>query len=361
MMKHLVYVGTYTQTTPGAAHRREGIFVYGMDALEGGLTLLSAAESGPNPSFLAFHPKRPFLYAVNELAEGGVSAFAINQASGELTRLNHQPTHGSAPCHLTCDPTGKWLLVANYGSGNLTVLPILPDGQIAPPTDLIQHRSLDEGARDAHAHSVTFDPGERFVLAADLGIDRILVYTLDGKSGRLLPNHPPGVKATYGAGPRHLAFHPNARVLYAANELNSTVTAYRWDGEKGLFAPIQTLSTLPKDFAGVNSVADIHLNAAGKFLYVSNRGHDSLAIFAADEQAGTLEPMGHISSGGQCPRNFALDPSGLFLLAANQNSNNLVIFRIQADTGQLTPTAQSVSIPQPVCVKIIELSSLKEE
>jgi 6-phosphogluconolactonase len=253
------------------------------------------------------------------------------------------------------------LLVANYGSGNLTVLPILPDGQIAPPTDLIQHRSLDEGARDAHAHSVTFDPGERFVLAADLGIDRILVYTLDGKSGRLLPNQPPGVKATHGAGPRHLAFHPDARVLYAANELNSTVTAYSWDGEKGLLAPIQTLSTLPKDFAGVNSVADIHLNAAGKFLYVSNRGHDSLAIFAADEQAGTLEPMGHISSGGQCPRNFALDPSGLFLLAANQNSNNLVIFRIQADTGQLTPTAQSVSIPQPVCVKIIELSSLKEE
>lgn len=353
-MKRLVYIGTYTQSQPDQSHRAQGIFVYRMDPLEGTLTFLSAVESGANPSFLALHPSRRFLYSVNELSEGAVSAFAIHDGVGQLTPLNRQPTFGSAPCYLTCDPDGKWLLVANYGSGSLTVLPILPDGRIAPPTDLVQHRDLDEGAT-AHAHSVIFDPGGRFVLAADLGLDRILVYTLDGERGRLLPNDPPGIETWRGAGPRHLAFHPNAPCLYVANELDSTVTAYGWDGEKGLLSSIQTLSTLPKNFTETNSVADIHIDPPGKFLYVSNRGHDSLAIFAIDDRCGALNPLGHTSSGGQCPRNFALDPYGQFLLVANQNSDTLVVFRVNPATGQLSPTGEVLSIPSPVCVKIVDL------
>jgi 6-phosphogluconolactonase len=352
-MPDTVYIGTYTKDDSQAEHRAQGIFACRVSA-DGQLSLLSAAVCGPNPSFLARHPSLPVLYCVNETVDGGVSAFAVDPQTGGLNLLNRQPTGGADPCHLSLDPSGSWLMAANYNSGSLTILPVLPDGRLGPGSDYVEHAGAlgpnPQRQDAAHAHMLQFDPGGRFVLASDLGLDRLYVYRLEGESGRLRPHTPAWVAMPPGSGPRHFVFHPNRRFLYVANELGSTVTACTWDGVQGLLKPFLSRSTLPAGFTGQNDVADIHLDPAGRFLYVSNRGHDSLAIFSVDGQDGSLVARGHALTGGRTPRNFAIDPAGKFVLAANQDSDTVVTLRIDPQSGQLAPAGFEAAIPRPICI-----------
>lgn len=351
-MSHTVYIGTYTQTNPDQSARTEGIYIYQLDSLRGRLQPSGALDGGGNPSFLAMHSNERFLYAANELKESMVSAFAIAPFGGGLKKINQQPTHGQDACYVTVSPSGRWLLAANYSSGSLSVFPILADGSLREMVDLVQHTGSGPNPRRqgaAHAHSVRFDPSGRFVVAADLGIDRILVYQLDKDTGKLTPYDPDGIATRPGAGPRHMVFRANGRTLYVANELDNTVAAYTWDAFAGKLTPGEVLPTLPADFHGESTVADIHLSPTGSFLYVSNRGHDSLACYQVDGPSGALTPAGIYPSGGKTPRNFAISPDGRFLLSANQDSNNLVVYAIAVD-GSLTPTGTEVTIPSPVCV-----------
>ena len=352
-MPDLIHIGSYTKDETQSEHRAQGIFTCRVSA-EGQLTLLSAAACGPNPSFLVRHPRMPVLYCVNETPDGGVSALAVDPHTGELSLLNRQATGGDDPCHLSLDPSGRWLMVTNYTSGSLTVLPVLPDGRLGPRSDFTEHSGPlgpdSKRQERAHAHMIQFDPGGRFVLASDLGLDRVYIYRLDSESGRLMAHSPAWATLTPGSGPRHFIFHPNRRFVYVANELASTVTACTWDGERGLLHPVHSQSTLPDSFAGLNEVADIHLDPAGRYLYGSNRGHDSLAIFLVDEQDGSLTARGHASTGGHTPRNFAIDPTGSFILAANQDSDTVVTLRIDPHSGQLTPAGFVAAIPRPICI-----------
>jgi 6-phosphogluconolactonase len=356
-MNATVYVGTYTQTGRGQPHRPEGIYQYRFDPADGTLSLTGAAKDTLNPSFLAVHPTRRYLFAVNELGQGMVSAFGIAASSGELSFINSQPTNGAAPCYVNCDPTGRWLMIANYSSGSIAVYPIAEDGSLAEMSDFIQHEGqLGPNQRrqeHAHAHSIRFDPTGRFVLAADLGLDEVRLYRLDGKTGKLMPNDPPAVRVSPGAGPRHVDFNHHGHFVYIANELDSTVTACTWDSQHGVIDPIQTVSTLPTGFTGENTVADIHLTPNGAFLYVSNRGHHSLAAYTVNRHTGMLYPAGFYATHGEVPRNFAIDPSGAFILAANQDSNNLVVLRIDPAQGSLEKIGQDVPVPSPVCVQFL--------
>ena len=352
-MPRFVFIGSYTKDDGQTEHRPEGIYTCQVSN-EGQLSLLSSTPSGENPSFLVQHLTRPYLYAVNEMEADRASAFAFDPQSGTLTLLNSQPTGGVGPCQASLDPAGNWLMAANYNSGSLTIFPILPDGRLGPASDYVEHQGVPgpdlDRQESAHAHMLKFDPTGRFVLATDLGLDRIFIYRLDGEYGRLESHTPAEVVMPPASGPRHFVFHPNGRFLYLANELDSSVTACAWDGEAGLLRPFQKLPTLPGRYEGINDVADIHLHPSGRFLYVSNRGHDSLAIFSVDERSGLLGSLGHEPSGGLTPRGFAVDPLGQFILVANQHSGNLVTLRIDTQSGQLFPTNYMISIPQPVNV-----------
>lgn len=350
-----VYVGTYTPPTG----RAEGITVYRFDPASGALSPVSTVPN-PSPSFFAVDPARRFLYAVNEVedeggtVQGGVSAFARDRATGGLTLLNNQSSHGTSPCHLTVDPTGKWLIVANYGSGNATVYPIGVDGTLGAATDNVQHVGSGPHPRQQgpHCHAAVFDPAGQRVALVDLGIDLTLFYRLDTTAGKLLPNGTAAV-APPGAGPRHIAFAADGRFAYVNNEIGSSVTAYAYDAAHGSFTALQTLSTLPDGFTDQNSTAEIAIHPNGRFLYVSNRGHDSIAIFAVDTGNGTLRALGHVSTQGKTPRSFAIDPSGTYLYAANQNSDTVVQFHIDAGTGHLTATGQVAQTPTPVCILFV--------
>ena len=351
-----VYVGTYT------GRGSKGIYAFEFNLQTGEASQPRLVAETPNPSFLAIHPSLRFLYAVNEIwggnKEGTVSAFVI-QPDGGLQFLNQQPSKGVGPCHLTVDKTGKFVLVANYGSGSVAVLPILPDGRLGEATCAIQHegKSVNPQRQEGpHAHSVNLDPANKFAIVADLGIDKLLVYQFDAAKGTLKPNDPPFVATAPGAGPRHVAFHPNGKFVYAINELNSTVTAYRYDAVKGTLTEIQTVSTLPQGFTGTNTTAEVQVHPSGRFLYGSNRGHDSIAIFAIDGE-GKLTFVGHQPTQGKTPRNFGIDSTGTYLLAANQDSDNLVVFRIDPQTGKLEPTGLTLEIPTPVCVKFLPLNA----
>jgi 6-phosphogluconolactonase len=358
--RQLVYVGTYTQTGDGQPNRSESVYIYEFDSDSGKLDLRNVIHDVVNPSYLTISQDRRHLFAVNELAEfagipgGGVSAFSLNPES--VSFINAQPTHGSYPCYITLDSTEKWALIANYGGGNIIVLPISDDGSLGAATAVIQNHG-DKGPHPQqdtpHAHCVTFDPDQRYAFVADLGLDQILIFRFDSTNGQLLPHTVPSIATEPGAGPRHLEFHPNGRYLYVSNELNSTVGVYDYDPVQGMLKHKQTISTVPHDFVGTNSVADIHITRAGLFLYVSNRGHDSIAVFAVDPNQGTLTLIETDSSGGKTPRNFALDLNDNFLLVANQNSHNLVIFQMDKSSGHLTETSHTLSIPSPVCVKIV--------
>jgi 6-phosphogluconolactonase len=357
-MKHFTYIGTYTQLGRGQGHRPEGIYRFLFNEADGSLILAGATSDILNPSFLAVHPSFRYLYAANELGEGKVSAFAIQPEDGALALLNSQPTGGAHPCYLSCDPGGRYLMTANYSSGSLAIYPILENGSLGACSGKVQHTGRlgpnHNRQERPHAHSIRCDPSGRFVLAADLGLDQVLVYRIDAQ-GALIPNDPPCGEMPPGSGPRHFEFSSDGRFVYLAGELDSTVTACAWDDQAGKISPFQTLSTLPPDFRGESTVADIHRTPGGSHLYVSNRGHDSLAIFAMDQSTGRLEAQGHAATGGRTPRNFAIDPEGRYLYAANQDSDNIVAFTIDPASGDLTPTGLVIAVGRPVCVLFVDV------
>jgi 6-phosphogluconolactonase len=353
MPANLVYVGTYT-----ASGRSEGIYVFGRDASSGRLEPRHTVRDVVNPSFLAFDPHERFLFAVNETqeyegkAQGAVSSFAIDPSSGDLTFLSKQATGGGDPCHLCTDSTGRYLLVANHEHGNVAVLPIGSDGRLGPLSDLRQHEGSGPGPtqQGPHAHFVTTDPTGRFVMVVDKGIDKVMVYRLDTAAGKLVPNDPPYGRLHPGAAPRHIAFHPNGRFAYVNGEADMTITAFVYDGARGAFEELHYLPTLPEGASGRYSTAQIVVEPSGRYVYVSNRGHDTIAMFAIDQTNGRLSAIGHEPTGGRTPRNFNVDPSGTFLYAANQNSDTVVPFRIDRSSGRLTQTGETVEVGSPVCL-----------
>ena len=341
------YVGTYTDG------ESEGIYRCRMDLRTGALETLSATGGVANPSFLAIDPSHTRLYSVGETMDfdgangGGVYAYAIDPEDGTLQALNARPTHGGAPCYVSVTPDGRYVLVANYVGGNVASYPIEADGSLGTAADIEQHEgsSIHPRQEAPHAHFISPDPDGRHALAVDLGIDRVVIYQLS--EGDLVPAGYGSL--TPGAGPRHLAFHPRADRVYVINELDSTVTAFSY--ADGVLEPLQTVSTLPEDFDGENYCADIHVSADGRFLYGSNRGHDSIVVFALDRESAGLAPIQHVSTGGSWPRNFAIDPTGRFLLAANQRSGNIVVFAVDRRTGRLAPTGHELAVPSPVCIR----------
>ena len=289
---------------------------------------------------------------------GSVSAFAIDTKTGGLAALNQTSSRGAGPCHVSVDKTGKCVLVANYGGGSFAAIPLKADGSLLEAVAFIQDSGSGPNAKrqdKAHAHSINVSPDNRFAVAADLGLDKVFMYRLDPEKATLEANAPAYTAVSPGAGPRHFAFHPDGRHAYVINELNSTVTAFDYDAAKGALKELQSIGTLPKDFAGNSTTAEVQVHPNGKFLYGSNRGHDSIAVFAIDAKKGTLKLVEHVSTQGKVPRNFGIDPAGQFLLAANQNTNNVVVFRIDAKSGRLTPTGQSVEVGAPVCVKFVKI------
>lgn len=354
-----IFVGTYTDYE---GSQSKGIYAYQMDSNSGQLKFESVIKGVANPSFLEIHPQQNLLYAVNEVEsfngqpEGGVSAFSINPTSGELTLLNKQFSYGTDPCYISIEKTGKFALVANYTSGSVAILPIQPDGRLGASTDVVQHSGSSihpERQTSPHAHCILPDPTNRFAIAVDLGIDKLLIYRMDLEDGKL--HLQAEVKVHAGAGPRHLTFHRNRHTAYLINELDSTIVAYRYHSETGIFEELQSLSALPRDFNGENLCADIHVSPNGKYLYASNRGHDSIVCFQIDQSSGGLSYINHTSTEGELPRNFAIDPSGTFLLVANQKTNNIVTFKIDPASGQLFKTGYQVEVSMPVCVKFAYL------
>ncbi len=348
-----VYVGTYTKT-PDA-----GINFLAFDLATGKLTQPVVVAPTPNPSFLALNRRKPVLYAINEVSElagrpgGVVRAYAVQPKSGQLAILNQQYSGGPGPCHVNVDQTGRTVLVANYSGGSVASFPLRPDGSLAPAATIDHHHgsSVNPSRQTGpFAHCVEVDPANRFVLSADLGIDKVMIYRLDAATGSLAPNQPANVDTARGAGPRHIAFHPNGQFVFVVNELDSTIGVFRYDGAQGRLQAVQRVSTLPRGFAGASTAAEIQVHPSGRFLYASNRGHDSIAIFAVDPGTGTLRCLGHQSTFGKSPRHFAIDPSGHYLLAANQEGGNVVVFRIDSQSGMLQPTGVSATIPMPVCI-----------
>ncbi len=352
----LVYVGTYT------AGASDGVYLYRLNLASGELRHALTVKGVVNPSFLALDSRRRYLYAVNEVTEfggkqsGAVSAFAVDQRTGGLSFLNQQSSRGGAPCYVTVDATNRFVLVANYFGGNVSVLPVQRDGSLGEATEVQQYAgsSVNRERQEApHAHCIVLDKTNRHAYACDLGTDRIMLYRFDEQRGKLIPNEAPFVRVHAGAGPRHLVFHPHNRYAYVANELDLTVTAFEHDKAKGILTELQTVSTLPDGLTTTGTSADIHISPDGKFLYLSNRGADHLAAFKIDARTGRLSLIAHTPTEGKTPRNFAIDPTGEFLLVANQNSNTIVTFRIGRQTGRLTPTGHVAEVPSPVCLKLI--------
>lgn len=355
----VVFVGTYTEHEGSES---KGIYVYRMDPSSGELALERALEGIPNPSYLDFHPGQNFLYAVNESQDfaggngGGVSALSIESDAPSV--LNQQPSHGTDPCHISVEQMGRFALVANYSSGSVVMFPIQADGRLGPAAEIVQHSgsSVHPGRQAGpHAHCILPDPTNRFAIAVDLGLDKFLVYEMDLERGKLKKHAEVGVQA--GAGPRHLTFHPKGKFAYLVNELNATLVGYRYHSEAGSFEELQTVPALPGDFTGENLCAAIKVSPDGKFLYASNRGHDSIVCFRIDENTGMLTYRSHTSTGGKEPRDFAIDPSGNFLLAANQKSHTIVTFKIDVESGDLSRTGHEVELSMPVCLKFSHRNS----
>ena len=351
-----VYIGTYT------GEKSQGIYLSQLDPATGALAPAELAAEVKNPSFLAIHPSRKFVYAVSEVADaggkpsGGVSAFAVDPKTGKLKLINQQSSQGAGPCHLVVDQTGKNVLVANYGGGSCAALPIGDDGKLGEATAAIQHKGkgTNPGRQEApHAHSINLDLANRFAFVADLGLDQVLVYRFDATKGTLTANDPPAVAVAPGSGPRHFAFHPTGKFAYVINEMANTVTAFAYDGKRGSLQEIQNITTLPEGYKETSHTAEVVVHPSGNFLYGSNRGHDSLAIFTIDPATGRLIAVGHQSTGGKAPRNFAIDPTGAWLLAENQGSGTIVVLRIDQKTGQLKPTGDKLQVESPVCVRMI--------
>jgi 6-phosphogluconolactonase len=354
----LAFFGTYTNNG-----KSKGIYCYKLDLATGKLTSVGVTEGIKNPSFLAIHPSGNFLYAVSEVSDadgkpgGAVTAFSLDRKSGALKALNHQSSEGAGPCYVATDKTGKVALAANYGSGSVASMPIKSDGSLEKAASAIQHEgsSVTKGRQDGpHAHSINVSPDNRFAIAADLGLDKLLIYKLDLAKGTLTANDPAFTATPPGGGPRHFAFHPSGRFAYNCNEILSSVTAYTYDAAKGSLTQIQTIATLPEETKG-NSTAEIQAHPSGKFVYCSNRGHDSLAIFTVDEKTGKLTAAGHQKTAGRTPRNFGIDPTGAYIVACNQNTDNVAVFKVDQTTGKLTQVGESINIPSAVCVKFLKV------
>ncbi|MDG2469185.1 MAG: lactonase family protein [Pirellulaceae bacterium] len=345
------FVGTYT------GGDSKGIYSATLNTETGKVSSPKLVAETKNPSFLAVHPSNRFLYAVGEISEfpgaksGAVAAFAVDPHSGQLKLLNKQVSKGGKPCHLVVDQKGKFVLFANYGGGNVGAISILNDGKLGLATGFAQHQgsSVTDRQKGPHAHSINLDSNNQFAVAADLGLDKLISYRLT-KSGELKPaaEH----RETAGSGPRHFTFHPNGQFGYLLNELNATVSALKYDAKSGKFNSLQTLSTLPGDFSGRRSCAEVRIHSSGKFLYCSNRGHDSIATYQIDEN-GKLTLLEIVKTGGKEPRNFNIDPTGKYLLAENQKSDTLVVFEIDQATGRLNPTGQVIQVPAPVCIRFL--------
>ena len=355
--QYIAYVGTYTATTSS-----KGIYALRFDTEKGQLTSLGVAAETADPSFLAVHPNGKYLYAVNEISTfnggsgGAVSAFSISAKTGALKFLNQVPTRGAGPCHVSVDKSGAYVLVANYDGGSIASFAVHEDGSLGTASGFVQHsgsgpnKQRQEGP---HAHWIGTSPDNRFALAVDLGLDQVIVYGFDSSKGIFKPVLSGFAKVKPGAGPRHLAFHPNGKFAYVLSEMDSSVTVFSYQAKNGAFSSLQTISALPKEYAGRKEAAEIAVDPSGKFLYTSNRGHDSIAIFEINPAKGTLKSLGQVLSGGQTPRHFAIDPTGTFLLAENQESNNIVVFHIDPATGNLTPTGQTIEVPSPVCITFV--------
>ncbi len=343
----LVYLGTYT------GPHSEGIYAVRFNEATGAVSEPFLAAATPNPSFVIVHPNRKFVYAVDESREGSVHSFAVEAGTGKLKALNVVSTRGNGPCYISLDHTGRYLMAANYGSGSVIVYPVKADGSLGEATAFDQHKgkgadpSRQEGP---HAHWIEAAPGNKFVLSADLGLDKVLVYRFDDSKGTLAPNTPPAWDGPAAAGPRHFAFTPNGRFGYLASEMAHTVTALAWNGKTGTLTSLQTMQLVPDDFKQENTAAEIAVSRSGRFVYASDRGHESISVFAISPVTGHMTLVERANTGGKEPRNFALDPTGRYLFAANQNSDSIVIFRVDPGSGKLTPTGAKISVASPVCV-----------
>lgn len=350
----LVLIGSYTKG------KSKGISSYKFNSATGKLTEIGVAAETVNPSYLVIHPNRRWVYATNEVAEyqgeksGSITAFSLDIPTGKLTALNTVSSRGAAPCHLSIDQTGKFLLVANYTGGSSAMFAIQPDGKLSAARSVIQHKGSSVGPRqkEPHAHSINVAKNNKYAIAADLGTDQMLVYNLNAKRGELTPGSDLRLKP--GAGPRHFAFHPSHKFAYSVNELGSSVTAMTWNASAGLLKDIQTLSTLPSDFTGESYCAEIVVHPNGKHLYASNRGHQSLAVFDIDPATGQLTAKGQVKTGGEWPRNFNIDPTGQFVIVAHERTDSIAVLKIGAD-GSLTPTGEIKETGNPVCVKFLPL------
>jgi 6-phosphogluconolactonase len=352
-----VYIGTYT------GEKSQGIYTSVLKLDTGTLTEPELAAETVNPSFLAIHPKERLLYAVNEVGNfkgnpgGGVSAFKIDESTGKLELINEESSVGAGPCHLVVDAAGQHVLVANYGGGSVAVLPILEGGALGKASGFVQHEGSSVHQRQGrpHAHSINLDARNRFAVCADLGLDQLLVYKFDPKEGSLTPNDPPMAALPPGSGPRHFSFHPNGRNAYVINELNCTATAFRYDPLRGQLTILETVSTLPpgESVEKGYSTAEILAHPSGKFVYGSNRGHDTIVVYAVDSRNGTLSWVENQPVKGRTPRNFGIEPTGRFLLAANQNSDAVVVFAIDQESGKLSATGGEIRVGTPVCVRFL--------
>ncbi len=347
----LVYFGTYT------TGKSQGIYVSRFDSITGKLSAPELAAATKNPTFLAVSPNGKNLYAVSEMSKtGAVSAFAFEGKTGKLTLLNQQFSGGGGPCHVAVDATGKCLLVANYGSGSVAALPIQADGRLGEAATTLQHAGSGANPQrqaGPHAHFIAPSPDNRFTLDCDLGLDKIFINQLDAPDAKLTANDPPFATVAPGSGPRHFIFSHDGQFVYVINEIAGTITVFRYAESNAAMTERQTISTLPKDFATNNTAAEIALHPNGKFLYASNRGHDSIAIFAVDQTTGRLTFIEHQSTLGRTPRHFAIDPTGRWLLAENQASDSVVVFAVDPDTGKLKPTGQAITVGAPVCAVFV--------
>jgi 6-phosphogluconolactonase len=350
----LVYAGTYT----GA--KSKGIYAYWVQTsnleVSQNITLvpMGLVAETPNPSFLEFDVKRRLLFAVNEQDQGGVSAFQVEAGTGKLTALNQRPSMGRGPCHLVLDKTGRNILVANYDSGSVAVLPVAADGRLGESTSVVQHtgRSVNrERQTGPHAHCVTIDAANRFAFVCDLGLDKVMSYGFDADTGRLTANDPAFAALKPGAGPRHMVFRPDGRFAYVVNELNSTITVFAYEAQAGKLTEVQTVSTVPEYFDGPNSGAEIGVHPSGKWLYVSNRGMNTVVLFNVDASKGTLAWVEEQGTGGKTPRHFGIEPSAKHLTIANQDSDTLLICRIDDGNGRLKPSGLFADCPMPACAR----------
>jgi 6-phosphogluconolactonase len=354
--RYIAYIGTYT------VRGSRGIYGLGFDAASGRFTLLGLQAETTNPSFVVVHKNRRFLYAVNEISDykdqqsGAVRAYRINPKTGALKLLNQKSSGGAGPCYISVDASGKYILVANYQGGSVATFPILGDGSLGDRSAFDQHRGSSVNLvrqKAPHAHSIVTSPDNRFAISADLGIDKLIVYHFKADDGSLTPSNPPSATVPPGEGPRHFLFHPNGRFLFVVNELASTVSVFSYERDSAKLKLQQTVSTLPADFSGTNEAADIHIDFRGNFLYASNRGRDSIKVFAVDAAQGTLTSIADVPSGGKTPRNFAIDPTGKYLIVANEDSDNVVTFSIDPTSGKLDPTGNVVTVPSPVCIAFV--------